>query len=101
MNTTWLLAVLGLLVGTYTVRVIPFWFSNADRISPRIQRFLEVVPAAAMGALILPDAFVGISPVIATVVLITSIVLALRGVGITLIVALAIGLAWLGPVVGV
>lgn len=101
MNVMWILSAVGILVGTYTVRVLPFWFGDFSRLSPRVRRFLEVVPPAALGALIAPDAFLGVSPIIAGTVVITSVVLGLRGVGITIVVAIAIGLTWIGITLGV
>lgn len=96
MNPTWILTALGLLVGTYLVRALPFWAPGVSSVSPRIRRFLEFVPAAALGALIVPDAFDAVSVWLTVVVLGVTVVLTLRGVNLTLVVLAAIGLTWLG-----
>lgn len=94
MTRDWLLISLGLLAGTYLVRALPFWFSGIESLPAPIQRFLRVVPAAALGALIFPDAFIGFPAVIAAGVVVLAFLLTLRRVGLTVVVILTIALAW-------
>jgi len=96
MNTKWILTALGLLVGTYTVRALPFWVPDISSVSPRIRRFLEIVPAAALGALIAPDAFGAVSAGLTVAVLGVTVLLTLRGMNLTVVVLVAIGLTWVG-----
>jgi branched-subunit amino acid transport protein len=65
LHIDWLIAVVGLLVGTYAVRALPFWFSGIERLPWGVHRFLELVPAAALGALIVPDAVLQAAPAVA------------------------------------
>lgn len=92
----WLLIVLGLLVGTYVVRAIPFWFSGIDRLSPRIHRFLELVPAAALGALIIPDVLFQATPAVAIATPVVAFALTLRGFNLTVVVLISIVASWAG-----
>lgn len=38
----------------YTLRVVPFIFSVGENLPPYLKRFLDYMPVAALGALILP-----------------------------------------------
>ncbi len=96
MTPAWILICLGLLAGTFLARVLPFWVPRIETLPPRLRRFLDAVPAAALGALLLPDAFVGTVPVIAAAVVGTAFILTLRGSGITVVVVVSIALAWIG-----
>ena len=96
LTVQWVLICVALMVGTYVVRALPFWFPRISDLPVPVKRFLDTVPAAALGALILPDAFVGTPPVVALAVVVVSFVLALRGTGITVIVLVAIAIAWGG-----
>ncbi len=96
LHLEWLLIVAGLFLGTYTVRALPFWFSGIDRLPPRVQRFLELVPAAALGALIVPDTLAQAPPAIAVATPLVAFVLTLRGLNLTAVVAISILLAWGG-----
>lgn len=96
MTTLWLAICAGLLVGTYLARVLPFWFPWIDTLPAAVKRFLEVVPAAALGALILPDVLIGTPPVVAIPVVTAAFGLALRGASITVVVLVTIVLAWIG-----
>jgi branched-subunit amino acid transport protein len=96
MTPLWLAICLGLLAGTYLARGLPFWFPWIDTLPVAVKRFLDVVPAAALGALILPDALIGTSPVVAVPVVIVAFGLAMRGASITVVVLVTIALAWMG-----
>lgn len=92
----WIFVCLGLFFGTYLGRALPFWFSRMESLPEPVARFLEVVPAAALGALLFPDSLLGSPPLIAATVVTLAFVLTLRGLGLTLVVLITIGLAWGG-----
>lgn len=48
------LLVIGMLIVTYIPRVAPFWVMDKIQIPTSVIRFLEFVPYAMLGALILP-----------------------------------------------
>lgn len=100
MNTWWIMTAVGLFVGTYTVRLLPFRISGIAELPPPIRRFLHAVPAAALGALIAPDAFTHVHPILAALVVALSLILAGRGVRLIIVVAVAIVVTWLGVVFG-
>ena len=99
MTLKWISVAIGLLVGTYVVRAIPFWFSGIRRLPPRVQRFLDMVPGAALGALIVPDAFNIVSVPLAVTVLTLTFVLRFRGGNTTVVVLVAIAITWVGLLV--
>lgn len=94
----WLLVVVGLLIGTYAVRALPFWFSGFDRLPRPIHRFLELVPAAALGALIVPDVLFQATPAVAVTAPVVAFLLTLRGFNLTVVVIVSILSAWAGLV---
>lgn len=49
--------ILGMFVVTYIPRHLPFMISKRFSFPARVKAFLTYIPAAALGALILPDAF--------------------------------------------
>ncbi|MFP4210946.1 MAG: AzlD domain-containing protein [Alkalispirochaeta sp.] len=100
MNLQWLLTALGIMVGTYIVRAIPFWIPSISGVSPFLQRFLRIVPAAALGALIAPDAYGTVSAGLTTIVIAGSIALTLRGIQLTVVVTIAIVTTWVGVSLG-
>lgn len=95
-HTDWLLVVVGLFLGTYAVRALPFWFSGIDRLPKPIHRFLELVPAAALGALIIPDVLFQATPLVAVAAPVVAFVLTLRGFNLTVVVVVSILSAWAG-----
>ncbi|HKK48329.1 MAG TPA: AzlD domain-containing protein [Alkalispirochaeta sp.] len=92
----WLIVVVGLFLGTYAGRVVPFWFSGFDRLPAPLHRFLELVPAAALGALIVPDALLQATPMVAIGAPLIAFVLALRGFNLTVVVLVSILSGWIG-----
>lgn len=94
----WLLVVGGLFLGTYAGRVMPFWFSGFDRLPAPLHRFLELVPAAALGALIIPDVLLQATPVVAIGAPVIAFLLTLRGFNLTVVVIVSIFSAWTGLV---
>lgn len=95
-HTDWLLAVVGVALGTYAVRALPFWFSGFDRLPRPIHRFLELVPAAALGALIIPDVLMQVTPMVAIGAPLIAFALTLRGLNLTVVVVVSILSAWVG-----
>lgn len=92
----WLVVIVGLTIGTYLIRVMPFWFSGMKRLPDALRRFLTFVPAAALGALIIPDAFIGSPGAIAALSIVSAFALSLRGFNLTVVVIISILLAWSG-----
>ncbi len=52
-----ILIILGMFTVTYIPRYLPFLISERTTFPPRLRTFLAYIPAAALGALIIPDAF--------------------------------------------
>lgn len=100
MNGAWILMATGLLVGTYLVRAIPFWLPDLSGLPPAVRRFLGMVPPAALGALIIPDAFASVPIPVAVGVVGLSVGLTLRGVQLTVVVGVAILVTWGAIVLG-
>lgn len=46
--------ILACAIGNYLLRVIPFFIPGSNSLPPYIKRFLDYMPLAALGALILP-----------------------------------------------
>ena len=57
MRGWWVAVLLGMFAVTYSVRLIPFLLRDPSRLPALLKRVLAVVPAAALGALVVPDAF--------------------------------------------
>lgn len=93
-HVDWLVAVVGLFVGTYAVRALPFWISGIDRLPAVVQRFLELVPAAALGALIVPDTVLQGPLAAAVAAPVVAFSLTLAGLNLTGVVAASILVAW-------
>ncbi|MDW7671652.1 MAG: AzlD domain-containing protein [Bacillota bacterium] len=55
-----LLLLSGMMVVTYLPRLIPFLMIQDLRLAPRLKRFLELIPYAALGALIFPGVFTAV-----------------------------------------
>lgn len=90
----WLFVLLGLFLGTYIVRAVPFWWEKIDSLPPRLTRFLELVPAAAIGALIFPDVLALSELWLALATVGVAFVLALAGLQLTLVVLVTVLGAW-------
>lgn len=54
MNT--LLLIIGMGIITYVTRVLPFFSLNINRLPVSLQQALQLIPYAALGALLLPGA---------------------------------------------
>ncbi|PID41268.1 MAG: branched-chain amino acid transporter [Proteobacteria bacterium] len=52
-----ILIVLGMMVVTYLPRLLPFFILSAITIPRRLDLFLQCIPAAAIGALVIPGVF--------------------------------------------
>ncbi len=94
MTSSWILILMGLFLGTYLVRATPFWWDGLKRAPPKIQWILEIIPAAALGALIFPDVMLGGRSAIALGVVGVSFVLSLRGAPLTIVVLISVLGAW-------
>jgi len=57
MRSDVILIIFGMFIVTYIPRHLPFLISERFAFPSRVKTFLSYVPAAALGALILPDAF--------------------------------------------
>lgn len=51
-----MLIILGMMIVTYIPRVIPFILISGNKLPDKVTQFLEYVPYAALGALIIPGA---------------------------------------------
>ena len=51
-----LLLIIGMGVITYVTRVVPFFSLNINRLPVSVQQALQLIPYAALGALLLPGA---------------------------------------------
>lgn len=96
MNPVWLCAVGGLAVATYLTRSAPFFIPGIDRLPTPLTRFLELVPAAALGALIIPDAIVAAPPAVGGVTVAVAVLLAARNHSLPVVVGGAILVGWVG-----
>lgn len=56
MTGIWFAALGGMMLVTYSVRLLPFLVPTMDNLPPTVRRGLRYVPPAALGALIFPDA---------------------------------------------
>ena len=56
MNNHIILLILGMAAVTYLPRLLPFLFLSNRQIPERLNAFLKCIPAAAIGALIIPGA---------------------------------------------
>lgn len=54
MKETLIFLILGMALVTYLPRLLPFLLLSNRRIPPRVDAFLKCIPAAAIGALIIP-----------------------------------------------
>lgn len=52
-----ILIIIGMTAVTYLPRLIPFFMLSGATIPARLDRFLKCIPAAAIGALIIPGVF--------------------------------------------
>lgn len=52
-----LLIILGMMIVTYIPRLIPFITFSNKKLPPKLKQFLEYIPYAALGALIIPGSF--------------------------------------------
>lgn len=57
MNTDVILMILGMAAVTYIPRAIPAVLVDKMRFSPKIEKFLKLIPYTAMAALIVPGVF--------------------------------------------
>lgn len=57
MNTNILILILGMAVVTYIPRAIPAVLIDKMNFSPRVEKFLRLIPYTAMAALIFPGVF--------------------------------------------
>lgn len=103
----WWLVLGGMFAVTYSVRLIPFVHSDVTRLPLRLRRILAVVPATALGALIVPDLWFAfphtgggsagtIAILLSSGAVVAAAIIAARGGGLILSVLAAIGLAWAG-----
>ena len=82
---------------TYLPRVIPFVLLQNARLPPFVQRFLAVLPACALGALLIPGAFKAIpeNPAAAVAGTVVAGLVSLTRGGLLLSVIAGVGVAFL------
>lgn len=54
----WTLLLSGMTAATYIPRLLPFLFNSFDKLPNYVTIFLKYIPWAALGALIIPNAFI-------------------------------------------
>jgi len=88
------LIIAGMVVVTYIPRLLPFVALDARRFPPVLKRFLSYVPYAALGALIVPAAFVSVDGniVASSAAAVTAAVVAAlsRNVAVTLLASVGV-----------
>ncbi len=57
MGDSLIFLILGMALVTYIPRLAPFVFFKNQQLSPRVNAFLQAIPATGIGALIIPDGF--------------------------------------------
>ena len=87
------LLVLGMTLVTYIPRALPAVFLDKIRLSPRLERFLNLIPSTAMAALIFPGVLTvdTTQPLVGILGGVTALVLAWRKCPLMVCVLAAIG----------
>lgn len=90
--------ILGTAAATQISRQLPFFLPWLDNVSPFLRRFLRVMPAAALGALLLPGLLIQFSaaPVAGVVAVAAAALVAWRWGGLILPVLVSIAVAYVG-----
>lgn len=91
----WLVVVAGLMAGTWVLRGLPFFSSALDNLPEILRQFLAVVPAAALGALVVPDSFLAANPVLTGFILTLAWIMTTLRVPLTITVIALVGATWL------
>jgi len=96
------LIIAGMVVVTYIPRLLPFVALDARRFPPVLKRFLSYVPYAALGALIVPAAFVSVDGniIVSAVAVITAAVVAGLSRNVALTLLASVGAAVLALMIG-
>lgn len=92
-DTQYLFVLIGMVAVTFIPRIIPQLSWNPEKISPRVQFMLALVPFGILAALLVPGVFTGMagSPLVATLAAVAvATALAWRGVNIVFIVLAAV-----------
>ena len=94
---TQLRIILGMTLVTYIPRALPFLFAGAKPLPPVVRRFLEYLPACALGALLVPGAWSAIEgkPLPALAGTIAASVAAFFRGGLIVSVIVGVGVAYL------
>ena len=93
----YLVLIAGMVVVTYIPRMLPMALIRDARLPKIVERFLRVLPAAALGALLIPGAFSAIPehPMIGTAAVVAASAAALLRGGMVLAVIAGVGTALL------
>lgn len=88
--------ILGMMFVTYLPRMLPLTLLRKAHLPRRVERFLEMLPAAALGALIVPGVFSAVPavPVIGILAVIAAGTVSLLRGGMILGVVAGVGLAF-------
>jgi len=85
MKPIWI--ILGMMVVTYIPRWLPGLLKERYQISPVFQKWLQNIPYAALGALILPGILKGDEPLTGVIGGVTAVILSLLNMHIVIVMA--------------
>jgi len=83
MKPIWIIT--GMMVVTYIPRLLPGLLIERQQVPPWFQKWLQNIPYAALGALILPGILKGETPVVGVVGGITAVILSLLDMHIVIV----------------
>jgi branched-subunit amino acid transport protein len=93
-NSTWIILSVGLMGGTWLLRGLPFFTTVLDRLPRRAELFLQMVPAAALGALVFPDSLTAAPPPVVASALVLTVFLTFRRTSLTVTVMAVVLCTW-------
>ena len=89
----WIVVCVGLMIGTYLIRALPFLSTRLHDLPRGMERFLFYVPPAALAALVFPDAL-HTHPLTAAIAVGAAFALTLRGVSLTTTIVVVVAGGW-------
>ncbi len=92
-----LMIVIGMMLVTYIPRAIPFFILSDKRLPKALNQFLEYVPYAALGALIIPGALTAVpnAPIVCLIGLSVAVIVSLFKANVIVSVVGSIGIVYL------
>jgi len=89
-NSTTISIIVGMMLVTYIPRVLPGLLSDHYRLPKAVERWLQNIPYAALGALIFPGIIQGDTPIVGVVGGLTAVILSLMEWHLVLVMAASI-----------